>query len=101
AQAAPLIRSPGITAAARAANRLSTSIVVIAPSTKSIVTRPGRTEGRRCRSEPAPDKAPRAGPRSSGAVRQEGNSRASQTIIQAQSQCAWAFVRCDNLDILH
>ena len=100
-RAAPPIRSPGITAAARAANRLSTSIVVIAPSTKSIVTRPGRTGGVVADQNPLPIRRPGGGRAPRQAVRREGISRASQTIIPAQSQCAWTAVRCDNLDILH
>src|SRR6478672_502683 len=101
AQAAPPNRSPGVTVAARAANRLSTSIVVIAPSTKSIVTRPGRTGCVVADQNPLPILRPGWGRAPRQTVRREGNSRASQTIILAQSQCAWAFVRCDNLDILH
>jgi invasion protein IalB len=49
---------------------------------------------------PAPDKAPRQGRRSSAGGAAEGISLASQTIIPAQSQCAWTPVACDNLDIL-
>ena len=93
-------RSPGVTAAARAANRLSTSIVVIAPSTKSIVTRPCRTGSVVADQNPLPIRRPGRGRAPRQTVRREGNSRASQTIIPAQSQCAWTAVRCDNLDIL-
>src|SRR6476660_6746837 len=99
ANAAPPIRSPGVTVAARAANRLSTSIVVIAPSTKSIVTRPGRTGGVVADQNPLPIRRPWWGRAPRQTVRREGNSRASQTIIPAQSQCEWTSVRCDNLDI--
>jgi len=41
------------------------------------------------------------GQRDSAAVRREGVSRASQTIILAQSQCAWTLVGRDILDISH
>jgi hypothetical protein len=41
------------------------------------------------------------GQRGSAAVRREGVSRASQTIILAQSQCAWTPVGRDFLDISH
>ena len=50
---------------------------------------------------PLPIRRPGWGRAPRRAVRREGNSRASQTIIPAQSQCEWAFVRCGNLDNLH
>ena len=50
---------------------------------------------------PLPIRRPGWGRAPRRAVRREGNSRASQTIIPAQSQCEWTVVRCGDLYNLH